>query len=278
MVGRRSARGRLHPGTKETLRRLARASRAGLITVGRAVQALGVSSQSAAALMARLSRRGWLTRARRGLYLVLPLEAGQGSMASVEDPWVLATELFAPCFIDGWTAAEHWGLTEQIFRSTFVATAATVRRTTQTVLGAEFRLARVHARRVDAAKATWRGALRVPVSDRETTLADALAVPAWVGGVRHLADMLAAYRTSTNWSPSRLMQCLEALGSGAGFKRLGFLGEALFPEATSLIAACRSHRTSGNVKLDPGVKGRGRLSKRWGLWANVTLRGPGGGA
>jgi predicted transcriptional regulator of viral defense system len=211
------------------------------------------------------------------LYLVLPLEAGQGSAISVEDPWSLAVELFAPCYIAGWTAAEHWGLTEQIFRSTFVATAATVRSTTQTVLGAEFRLARVHPRRIATAKPTWRGALRIPVSDREATLADALAVPAWVGGVRHLADMLAVYRASANWAPSRLIQCLEAVGSGAAFKRLGLLGEVLFPDSMSLIAACEAHRTSGNVKLDPAVKGRGKLSKRWGLWVNVTVRGSGGG-
>ena len=34
----------------------------------------------------------------------------------VQDPWILVPALFAPAYIGGRTAAEHWDLTEQIFR------------------------------------------------------------------------------------------------------------------------------------------------------------------
>jgi predicted transcriptional regulator of viral defense system len=260
---------------KGILAQLARASHGGLITPRRAADALGISARSASVLLASLMRRGWLERARRGLYLILPLEAGERGPHAVEDPWVLAIELYAPCYIGGWSAAEHWGLTEQIFRSTFVATAAGIRTTRQVVLGAEFRLAYVPRRRVEAATPEWRGAIRVPVSNRETTIADALANPAWVGGIRHLADILAAYRASTSWDPAKLTKCLQGRGSGAAYKRLGLITEVLYPNEARLIASCREHRTSGNVKLDPAVRTRGRLSKRWGLWVNVTLAGPG---
>jgi len=254
---------------------LARASHGGLITQQRAADALSISARSASALLASLMRRGWLARARRGLYLILPLEAGERGPHAVEDAWLLATELYAPCYIGGWSAAEHWGLTEQIFRSTFVATAASIRTTRQLVLGAEFHLARVPLRRVEAATPEWRGAVKVPVSDRETTIVDALANPAWVGGIRHLADILAAYRAGSTWASAKLTRCLQSRGSGAAYKRLGLITEILFPDEARLIATCREHRTSGNVKLDPAVRTRGRLNKRWGLWVNVALAGSG---
>src|ERR1035437_6646480 len=91
---------------KEKLRRLARGARGGLVTTARAAALLRQSRAEASATLGRLVRQGWLVRVRRGLYLVLPLEAGRKE-GTVEDPWILARELYAPCYIGGWTAAEH---------------------------------------------------------------------------------------------------------------------------------------------------------------------------
>ena len=232
---------------------------------------LGRSPSATATWLARLARRGWLARARRGLYVVLPLEATASRSPSVEDPWVLASKLFSPCYIGGWSAAEHWGLTEQLFRSTFVVTAAGVRRQTERVLGLEFHVVKVARVRLTAMTLVWRGRERVPVSDRERTLADALASPGWVGGIRHLADLLRAYRESRHWNPTRLLNRVNELGRGAAFKRLGFLAEMLLPGAEQVVRVCLAKRTAGIIKLDPSVSTRGRLNKRWGLWVNIPL-------
>ena len=40
----------------------------------------------------------------------------------LEDPWVIAAQLYGPCYIGGWSAAEYWDLTEQIFRTVVVMT------------------------------------------------------------------------------------------------------------------------------------------------------------
>ena len=61
-------------------------------------------------------------RVCRGLYAPIPLDAIDPS-AWREDPWVIASKLFGPdYYIGGWTACEHWDLTEQIFRETVVVT------------------------------------------------------------------------------------------------------------------------------------------------------------
>lgn len=61
----------------------------------------------------------WLARVRRGAYVPVPIESPSADVA-LEDPWSVAMTTFAPCYMGGWSAAEHWGLTEQIFRSVCV--------------------------------------------------------------------------------------------------------------------------------------------------------------
>ncbi len=217
-----------------------------------------------------------MARGRRGCYIILPLESGSRSQVAVEDAWILARELYAPCYIGGWSAAEHWGLTEQLFRSTFVVSAASVRRKKERILGAEFEIVRVPPGRLRGAALVWRGRERVPASDRERTLVDGLVRPGWLGGIRHLAEALRVYRESRDWNPEKLRTTLLSVGRGTAFKRLGYILETLLPDERDLIEFARASRTAGLVKLDPAVSIRGRANKRWGLWVNVAL--PEGGA
>jgi predicted transcriptional regulator of viral defense system len=258
-------------GPRETLSLLARGAKAGLISADEAARVLGVSGRVAVARLARLAASGWVARVRRGLYLLLPLDAASAATTAIEDPWVLAEVTLAPCYIGGWSAAEHWGLTEQIFRSTFVVTAAGARSRSRTLFGAEFHIARVPRTRISGSVQVWRGATRVSVSDRERTIADAMVDPTWVGGARHLIDILNAHRRGPDWNPPKLLARMAELGRGAAYKRLGYLAENVVDGGRALIDACLKARTKGAIKLDPAVAAPGRLVKRWGLWVNAGL-------
>jgi predicted transcriptional regulator of viral defense system len=254
---------------------LARAAEGGLLTVADAAKVLGVSTHDAAVRLGRYERAGWLARARRGLYLVLPIEAKPGSPTVAEDPWVLAAALFAPCYIGGWTAAEHWGLTEQLFRSTFVVSAAPRRRQRENRLSTDFHIVRVRPERLEETVVVWRGSQRVAASDRERTIIDALVHPHWVGGVRHLVEIMTTYRESKQFDARTLLAQAEKHGTGSAFKRLGLLAELLWPGEKAVVDFAYRHRSKGAIRLDPSVKGRGKLSKRWGLWVNVAIDGAG---
>jgi predicted transcriptional regulator of viral defense system len=45
----------------------------------------------------------------------------------------------------------------------------------------------------------------------------------------------------------------------------------LWPKEESIINEASLKLTAGNIKLDPLVKARGKLVKRWGVWSNVDL-------
>lgn len=260
-----------HASARDELRAISRAARQRILTVQVAAKTWGVPTRTAATRLASLANRGWIARIRRGIYYILPVESGPDAVA--EDPWVLADALFAPCYIGGWSAAEHWGLTEQVFRSTFVFTAANIRRREQVALGTTFHLARVPRARVENVSSLWRGGVRVRVASPERMLVDAFVDPSRVGGVRHLIEIFSAYRESPRASDERLTAELHATGNGAAHKRAGLLTEHFWPTASSLAQQAAAGRTTGCVRLDPAVSRRGRMSRRWGLWVNVALSG-----
>lgn len=69
--------------------------------------------------LAALTAAGWLIRLRRSDDLVVPLKQLPEHATTVGDAWLLAAAISGPCpVVGGWSAAEHRGLTEQLFRST----------------------------------------------------------------------------------------------------------------------------------------------------------------
>lgn len=125
---------------------------------------LKLSKPRAAQLLAFWASRGWLSRVQRGLYVPIRLES-KTSEGPLEDPWVVATALYSPCYIGGWLAAEHWGLTEQIFRSVLVITTKKPRCRKRVLKGTSFILRSVGSKAMFGLKPIWRGRVRVQVSD-----------------------------------------------------------------------------------------------------------------
>lgn len=236
----------------------------GTVSVGEAGKILGISSTEAAKMLARWAKKGWFSRVQRGLYVPIPLES-QTAEVALEDPWLVAERLYAPCYIGGWSAAEYWGLTEQIFRTVVVMTRQKPRDRRPTIKGTDFLLRTVSEKAMFGLKSVWRGQVKVSVSDPTRTILDMLDAPTLGGGVRFTLDMLTVYLHSENTNPDLLIDYAQRLGNGAVFKRLGFLLERATPERIEQIEKCRSGLTTGNAKLDPNLSAD-RLITRWRLW------------
>lgn len=235
-----------------------------LISVADVSSTLNIDRLTAARLLSRWHAQGVLRRVRRGTYAAVPLTAlGQDQV--LEDPWVLVPELFGPAYVGGWSAAEHWGLTEQIFRDICVVTTRAVRRKRQLMQGIPFVLKHVRPKARFGTKAVWRGHVRVEVSTPAKTVIDMLDDPALGGGIRHVSECLAVLLETQPKEAATLIELGDQLGNGAVFKRLGYLLERR-GGPKKLLAECRKRLTSGNAKLDPGLPGA-RLITRWNLWS-----------
>ncbi|MDU6730719.1 MAG: type IV toxin-antitoxin system AbiEi family antitoxin domain-containing protein, partial [Bradyrhizobium sp.] len=109
------------------------------------VTALGLDRIAAAQRLSRWAEQGWLRRVGRGAYVAASIDT-MGADRVLDDPWVLVPALFAPAYIGGRTAAEHWDLTEQIFKDVFVMTAQAVRQKRQGRHGTPFSLKHIDER------------------------------------------------------------------------------------------------------------------------------------
>jgi len=234
-----------------------------LVTIEDVMKTLKVDRQAAAKVLSRWQEQGWLKRVGRGIYAPIPLDASTTEQV-LKDPWVLVPALFSPGYIGGWTAAEHWDLTEQLFRSIFVFTARPFRNKEQTVQGVSFTLKHIPEEALFGLKMIWRGQAHISVADKHRTIVDLLADPATGGGIRHVARCLQAYLRHREADADTLIDYAEKLGNGAVFKRLGFLASKT-PGNESLVEKCRERLTEGNAKLDPALPCR-RLVKSWRLW------------
>lgn len=236
----------------------------GIISVSEATEILKTSRSDAAKMLARWTEKGWLSRLRRGLYIAVPLESRIADVP-LEEPWIIAEYLHSPCYIGGWTAAEHWGLTEQIFRTIVVLTTRKPRDRTPEIRNIKYVIRTIPKRKMFGLKPVWKGEVKMLVSDPTRTLIDMLNDPTLGGGIRPTVDVLRSYINSKFKDMKLMINYAKEMRNGAVFKRLGFLMEKMFPIEKEALSECQKAITKGNAKLDPNLPAD-RLITRWKLW------------
>jgi len=234
------------------------------------VRRLGVNHQAANLTLSRLARKGWLRRLRRGAYAVVPLSSRSGRPV-VEDPLAVAMELFAPCYISGWTAAQHWELTEQIFNTVVVYSARPQRRSIQDVGGVTYRIRRILEEAIFGTTRVWSGTVAVQIATAHRTVIDVLDAPEMGGGGRQTLDIVRAYWRRADADPDALLELATRLGRGSVFKRLGFTSERWGSPSHAWLERCRAGLSAGVALLDPAGPKRGPIISRWRLRINVPL-------
>ena len=173
-----------------------------------------MSRQAANLTLSRLARKGWLRRLRRGAYAIVPLSSAS-AMPVVEDPLAVAMELYAPCYISGWTAAQHWGLTEQIHNSVVVYSVKPQRQSGQQIGGVAYRIRRIPGNTIFGTIKVWSGTVAVQMATVHRTVIDVLDAPEMGGGGRQTLDIMRAYWRRAEADPEALLDRVEAVAGVA---------------------------------------------------------------
>jgi len=206
---------------------------------------------------------------RRGLYIAVPVEAERPDSWS-ENPLVVAAVVWSPCYFTGWTAASHWNMTEQVFRTTVLKTARRVRSSHARLLDAEYMVSHTTCEALEwGLERVWHEDAQLRVADPARTVIDILDRPRLGGGTRHAAEILDAYLDEHD--AGRLVDYGDRLGNRAVFKRIGYLVDALHRHEPALTQACRQRVSGGLVLLDPDGPRVGARARPWGIRANVTI-------
>jgi predicted transcriptional regulator of viral defense system len=249
---------------QERLATLLRAT-SGTIRIDDAMSALELDRPHAAKLLAGWHSQGVIRRVAHGLYVpVSPTSLGQTQV--LDDPWVLVPELYRPGYVGGWSALEHWELTEQIFRSVCVLTSKRTSYGQTQHQGVGFFIKHIPEKNIFGTKTLWRDNRKLFISDPHKTILDIVLDPYLGAGLQHTVDCLrefgGAYRSSRD--RERLLEYARRFENGALYKKLGFLAEGLGFD-TSFVDECAENITSGYAHLDKrGVDAR--LVTKWRLW------------
>jgi predicted transcriptional regulator of viral defense system len=240
------------------------------VTADTLLRGQAMSRRAAHQAIDRLHRKGWLQRVKRGLYAVVPLEASS-TRPALEHAWPLAMELFAPCYVSGWSAAEHWGFTEQIFNSVAIVTGRPQRSALQTLVGTTFRTRAIPATRIFGTTKIWFGSQPVEVADPHRLMIDILDNPELGGGIRHVLDVARGYWQSRHCNPAIVLDYARQYGRGTVFKRLGYTAELFGTVSEEWLDSCRQGLSAGISRLDPAGEDTGRILKRWRLRVNAPV-------
>jgi predicted transcriptional regulator of viral defense system len=224
---------------------------------------LNIDRHVASRVLSSFNKNGWLSRIKRGIYITVPLESSSPDVI-IEDSWVVAHKLFAPCYIAGWSALAYWHLTEQIFNTTLVITSKKVRKCHVDVKGSKFGLKVSYLNNKLGLQSIWRNGVKVQVSDPSRTIIDILDDPTLAGGIRLVADALQHYLDSEHKNINLLTKYAENSKNKTIYKRLGFLLEYLNANEPDFMLLCGQKISSGYSKLDPQLKNC-KIIKKWRL-------------
>ena len=255
--------------SRKRLSDVIRSSR-GCISVSLVAETLNVSRERARLYLSSWAKNGWLRRVRRGLYFPVDV-AAETPDGGLLDPWIIASQIFSPCYIGGWSAAQHWDFTEQIFESTIVFTSRRLNQKEQSVAGLAFLIKKSAPDKMFGLKTIWKDQVKVQVSDPHKTIIDMLDDPSIGGGIRSVVDFFQQYLSSSNCDLNILTQYADKMKNKTIFKRLGFILSKTKPQEVNWITYCLGHLSEGNSQLDPSSKGK-RLIKKWKLWIPEGLK------
>lgn len=242
----------------------------GAFSIDDAANALDLPHKQVSRIMPYLARRGWLRRVRNGIYITVPLAVSDPKMWS-EDPWIVLSRIFRPAYIGGWSAAHHWGFTDQLFRTEVVFTQSPLRKKQGELQGYSYISYRISADRFFGTTRVWRDSIPVEISDPCRTVIDILAAPSCCGGIRHAAEIIEAYFESDYADDTKLLEYVNRLGNRTVYKRLGYLIERLNLEHSQLVEECLARRSRGISLLDPNVSPDGEINRRWEIKQNIVF-------
>ena len=227
--------------------------------------------ETANQILSRLSKKGWLQRLKRGIYIIVPLSSSTPTPA-IENLWPVLLDIFKPAYISGWSAAEHWGLTEQIFNSISVVTLLPQRKNIQKIGGIKVRVRTIKNNFDFGIKKIWFGSHVINIADPSRMIIDILDLPGFGGGGMHTVDVVKQYWSSDLCNPDLLLEYALKYNRGVIFKRLGYLAEKFNARVSkNWIQLCYDHISKGISNLDPDGGKSGDIDSRWNLRINLSL-------
>jgi len=228
-----------------------------LFTVDDAVSILKEKKPSATKLLHDLTKNNWIRRISKGKYLILPLEAGAEPQFT-EHEFIIASALFSPYYISYWSALNHYGLTEQVPKTVFIAT--TKQRNEKRINKLTFKFITLKSHKFFGLKTIKISGHSINIAEKEKVIIDCLDQPRNCGGIVEVIKAIDEAKKELSFA--KLTAYAKKMKNSAILNRLGYILELLKIKAD--IQPGKYY-----VFLDPVSKKKGTYHKKWKIIENI---------
>jgi predicted transcriptional regulator of viral defense system len=239
-----------------------------VITTDSVVSLFGWDRKKTREFLCSLNRAGWIKLLKRGLYIPVPLELDDPSLAA-ENPMVLASYLYKDCYIGGWSAASFWHFTDQLFLKTWVITDASIRLKEETRDAHTYALKHTASSYFYGLYIEWFGQDKVYISDPHKTVIDfANFIDDY--GSQSFIDVFLEYLKSEHKNLKTLLEYAEKTSNTTVFKRIGFVLEKFSPKDIVFINQCLEKVKVSATMFAPKEVCKS-FSNKWRMWIPKSM-------
>jgi len=245
--------------------------------VRKAASYCGMADNYVVEALYHLSNTGWLTRLKRGLYVISSSFPGMTPVHEFE----IAMALVQPSAISHWSALHFHGMTEQIPQRVYITTTQAVpisravkirnksqRSFSREIKGILYEFIKIKPERFFGIKDFWVGEIKVTITDPERTLIDGLISPKYFG---NWAEIYSAFESHIS-SLDLAKICDYSLRLDTVItKRLGWIMEKAGVE-DSILRRLEAVPIKGYRVLDSTGPRKGTCNKRWMIQENLPGR------
>jgi predicted transcriptional regulator of viral defense system len=200
--------------------------------------------------LSRLEKKSLIKRIEKGKYFFKD-----------ENPFAIASNLVFPSYISFISALSYYGLTTQIPRTIFVVSLKQKKKLEFN--GYEIQFVKFNKKRFFGYKREKTNRKFLFVGEIEKVIADSLFLPKYCP----LSEILFALKNA-RVSIDKLILYSSKMGSKVVLKRLGYLMELA---SKDLYEKLKAHIDSKYDLLNPSLKPRGKVNKKWKLVINEVL-------
>lgn len=224
-----------------------------------------------------LSNNGWITRLKRGLYIISSSFPGMTPVHEFE----IAMALVQPSAISHWSALHFHGMTEQIPQRVYITTTQAVpisravkarnisqRSFSREVNGILYEFIKIKQERFFGIKDFWVGEVKVTITDPERTLIDGLISPKYFGGWAEIYSAFESHMSSLDLA--KIIDYSLRLDAVIA-KRLGWIMEKIGVGDT-ILQKLEAFPIKDYRVLDSTGPRKGHCNKRWMIQENFLGR------
>jgi len=245
--------------------------------VRKAASYCGMADNYVVEALHHLSNTGWLTRLKRGLYVISSSFPGMTPIHEFE----IAMALVQPSAISHWSALHFHGMTEQIPQRVYITTTQTVpisravktrnksqRSFIREINGILYEFIKIKPERFFGIKGFWVGEVKVTITDPERTLIDGLISPKHFGGWAEIYSVFESHISSLDLT--KMIDYSLQLDAVIA-KRLGWVMEKVGVEDT-ILQKLEDVPIKGYRVLDSTGPRKGTCNKKWMIQENLLGR------